>query len=288
MSESKKPTSNSLLSGWKGMAISAVVAALVVCIGVLIFNSFSKPSYLTGTTATEDQLSKAVASYVFNGKTYTVSANDIFDNTGTLEQAKQSDGSYALPDATTVMQYVQSEVIKRQAEAENIQVSDDDLNDYLETNFQTTDVDEIASKYGLDSDKVNSLIKDSIMVKKLRDAHVSASLPEMPNQPTAPADNSDDAASADYASYIINLVGDEWDANTGTWASQDGPYYTALKDYTITKDSATYGAAKAAFQVAYQQYSTAYSAAQSEWMTYVNSLLSKCQLTLGQLNMAMQ
>jgi hypothetical protein len=110
---------------------------------------------------------------------------------------------------------------------------------------------------------------------------VTTTVPDQPTAPTAPSDGNEDTTSADYAQYIINLAGDEWDSENNTWARTDGSYYSALSTYSISNDSASYAAAEQAYYVAYSNYSTAASQASSEWTTYVNTLLSKTSIQIS-------
>lgn len=112
---------------------------------------------------------------------------------------------------------------------------------------------------------------------------VTTTVPDAPTAPTEPSDGNKDATSKEYADYIINLAGSEWDANAGTWAATDGPYASALANYTVTPDSASYNAALAAYVVASQKYQAAAQQASQGWTNYVNSQLAQANLQLGTL-----
>lgn len=96
----------------------------------------------------------------------------------------------------------------------------------------------------------------------------------------APATRKSTAQSKEYADYIIDLAGDEWDKTKGAWASSDGPFFQALSAFEITPAGATYEAAMAAYYVAYQLYSEATTATTEKWTEYVNSLLDKSSITI--------
>ena len=117
-------------------------------------------------------------------------------------------------------------------------------------------------------------------MRKYRDSILTTKLPDAPQAPTAPADGNADTASKDYAQYIIGLVGDEWDANNNTWASQDGDYYKQLSSYTISNDSATYAAAQAAYQVAAGKYQAVASQVSQEWTQKINGLLGNVSMNV--------
>ena len=86
-----------------------------------------------------------------------------------------------------------------------------------------------------------------------------------------------------YGAYVVGLAGSEWDAGANTWASEDGPYYAELKNYTISNDAATYSAAQAAYNVALTQQAATERQRASEWTAYVNQILSDVTVELGTL-----
>ena len=241
------------------------------------------PPGLGKTTLAGDQLDSTIATYTYNGKTVDVTARQVISQSKSVDSAANSDGTYDVPVADDVVSYARNAIVLQAAKDQGISVTDDDLSAYANQMFQTDDYATIASKYGIDEDTAKQTISDSCMMSKLRDSVVTATLPEQPTKPTEPAEGQEDTPTADYASYIIGLVGDEWDSANNTWASTDGDYYNALSSYEISNDSATYAAAQAAYYVAYSNYSTAYSDYSSQWTTYVNSLLSNASIQLGSL-----
>ena len=84
----------------------------------------------------------------------------------------------------------------------------------------------------------------------------------------------------DYADYIINLAGDEWDSEKGAWKDADSTYAKAFADDAFTADSATYKQAMTAYYTAYQQYSSQASSASSKWTEYANGLYAKANISI--------
>ena len=154
---------------------------------------------------------------------------------------------------------------------------------FAEQMFGTSDYATIASNYGIDEEIAKATIADSATMSKLRDAVVSTPLPDVPTAPAEPEEGAEDTPTADYASYIIGLLGDEWDSEAGTWARQDGDYYATLSSYEITNDSATYAAAEAAYQVASNNYSEVATQVSEEWVAYTRNLLSNATVQVGSL-----
>ena len=265
---------------WVAIAVVALVVGVLAGHFLLGGSSIS----LSGkTTLTGDQLDSTIATYTYNGKTVDVTARNVIAQSKSVDSAANDDGTYNVPVADDVVSYARNAIVLQAAKDKGLTVSDDELSDYANKMFNTDDYSTIASNYGIDEDTAKQTISDSCLMSKLRDSVVTATVPEQPTKPDAPADGAEDTPTADYAAYIINLAGDEWDSANNTWARTDGDYYNALSSYEITNDSATYAAAQAAYYVAYSNYSSAYSDYSSQWTTYVNSLLSNATIQLGSL-----
>lgn len=258
-----------------------VLFVLGIVIGRFLLGGGGATGSLNGrTTLSEGELNTPIASYTYNGQTKEVTAREVIENTSGLDAAKQSDGTYAVPPADKIIGYVRNTLVVAEAQSTGITVSDDDINNYMQTNFKTTDVSQVASAYKLSEDVAKKLINDAVIMKKYRDKVLTTKLPDAPQAPTAPEDGNSETTSQEYAQYIIGLAGDEWDANNNTWASQDGDYYKQLSAYSISKDSASYAAAQTAYQVAMSKYSAVASKASQEWSQKINEILGKASIAV--------
>ena len=260
---------------------AVVLFVLGIVIGRFLLGGGGATGSLNGrTTLSEGELNTPIASYTYNGQTKEVTAREVIENTSGLDAAKQSDGTYAVPPADKIIGYVRNTLVVAEAQSTGITVSDDDINNYMQTNFKTTDVSQVASAYKLSEDVAKKLINDAVIMKKYRDKVLTTKLPDAPQAPTAPEDGNSETTSQEYAQYIIGLAGDEWDANNNTWASQDGDYYKQLSAYSISKDSASYAAAQTAYQVAMSKYSAVASKASQEWSQKINEILGKTSIAI--------
>lgn len=260
---------------------AVVLFALGLVIGRFLLGGSGATGSLNGrTTLSEGELNTPVASYTYNGQTKEVSAREVIENTSGLDAAKQSDGTYTVPPADKIIGYVRNALVVAEAQSKGISASDDDINKYMQTNFKTTDVSQVASAYKLSEDVTKKLINDAVIMKKYRDSVLSTPLPDAPQAPTAPEDGNSETTSQEYAQYIIGLAGDEWDAKNNTWASQDGDYYKQLSSYKISNDSASYAAAQTAYQVAMSKYSTVANKASQEWSQKINEILGKASIAV--------
>lgn len=262
---------------------------VVLIVGVLLGHFVPMGSFgtqqLAGKVALSDSdLSSVVAQYEYDGKHYDVTAKQIITSKASLEKAKQPDGTYKAPTPEDITNYVRGQVLKLDAEKQGLTATDDEIAAQAKKMTGTDSVQSIAEKYGLEEDTMKDLISLSVLLDKLRASKVSGEEPKDPQPPAAPAKGKEKEPTADYAKFIINLAGDEWDADKNTWKAPDGPYATALKDFTITNDAATYDAAKAAFGVVTQQNKKVKDELNKEWLTYINGVLSHTSITINMLN----
>ena len=260
---------------------AVVLFALGIVIGRFLLGGGGATGSLNGrTTLSEGELNTPIASYTYNGQTKEVTAREIIEKTSGLDAVKQSDGTYAVPPADKIIGYVRNALVVAEAQSKDITVTDDEVNNYMQTNFKTTDVSQIASKFNISEDAAKKQINDAVIMKKYRDSVLTTALPDAPQQPTPPEDGNSETTSQEYAQYIIGLAGDEWDAKNNTWASQDGDYYKQLSAYSISNDSASYAAAQTAYQVAMSKYSAVASKASQEWSQKINEILGKASIAV--------
>ena len=244
------------------------------------------------TTLTEAELDEPVASYAVDGEVFEVSAREAILQQSSLEVARVEEGVYAMPSTESAISAARSRILQAEVDRRGITVSDEELDAYVSETFGTTDYVALASEYHMDEENVRRLLRGSAGMAKLREQVLAEATTVAddaePVAPTQPEDGDSSKTSAEYADYIISLAGDEWDSAQGGWASFDGPYAAALREYDVRADSASYAAAEVAFNLAYERYHSAAKASsspQSVWTDYVNGLLCQAELatcTLGQ------
>lgn len=280
VSRARKAAGGLPLWAWPVSCLACAAVAVFVTLGVATMSGTKTPTNTlpSGTvTVGSDELDDVIATYTYGGTTHDITVQAAVDASST---SADDDGNYAVPTASTVVSVAQQQVLSQIIQDEGITATDDEISAYAETQFGTDSLSDVATQYGLTEDYVRSVVASNVCVAKLRE-QVGASFTETaPTEPVAPSDGSEDAASADYATYIIGLAGDEWDASTGMWASSDGTYATALASYDVTADLATYAAAEAAYNVAYSAYEADYSAANTTWSTYLDGKLSTMTIDL--------
>ncbi|MBR3318484.1 MAG: hypothetical protein IKG21_11760 [Atopobiaceae bacterium] len=278
-------------------ACSAILVGMLV---LVLAGCGGAGAALNKATVKEGELDTVVASYTYNGAKTDVTVRQVLEQGGMLDSSKNEDGEYAIPSAETILSYVRNQIIATAADAEGIQVTDDDLAKYAEEMLGSSDFESIATSYNMEQDTIKEVLRNSAKMNKLREAKVgkedAGEAPEAPKAPEVKKDENaegetDEKAQEDannemkkeYADYIIKLAGDEWDGKKGAFKSEDGPYATALAEYEVTKDGANYNAAQAAYYVAYQDYSTKQAEITNKWTDELNKLMGNASIVINTL-----
>ena len=263
-----------------GVAALIIVAVVAAVIGYVI-GSGGFGGTGTGTaTVGEDQLDTVIASYTYNGASHDITVRSAIESEYSLESAQNSDGTYSVPSAETIISTVRNNILVSEAESRGIEVSDDEMDQFAESMLGSSDYATLATQYGVTEDQAKEIVRERALIQKLYSQVVpEASTATAPTEPTAPENGDTSTSSAEYAQYIIDLAGDEWDSENNTWASTDGSYYLALGD-AFTGDTATYEQAVTAYYVAYQEYSNQMSGYTTTWTDFANGLFANANIRL--------
>ena len=263
-----------------GVAALIIVAVVAAVIGYVI-GSGGFGGTGTGTaTVGEDQLDTVIASYTYNGASHDITVRSAIESEYSLESAQHSDGTYSVPSAETIISTVRNNILVSEAESRGIEVSDDEMDQFAESMLGSSDYATLATQYGVAEDQAKEIVRERALIQKLYSQVVpEASTATAPTEPTAPENGDTSTSSAEYAQYIIDLAGDEWDSENNTWASTDGSYYLALGD-AFTGDTATYEQAVTAYYVAYQEYSNQMSGYTTTWTDFANGLFANANIRL--------
>lgn len=227
----------------------------------------------------ESELDATVATWKFKGASHKISAREAIESQYSLDSVKDEDGNYPAPSADAVLSYVRNRILLEEASKQGIELSDEDLSSSAEASLGTSDFSAIADQYGVSEDQAKQIVREQGTIQKLYQS-VMDDAPAMPKAPAEPESGDENEAKAEYAAYIIDLAGKEWDAEAGTWAKLDDAYATALAGEEITSESATYAQAQKAYAVAYQQYMLESQGANAKWTSYVNELFGEADVEL--------
>ena len=227
----------------------------------------------------ESELDATVATWKFKGASHKISAREAIESQYSLDSVKDEDGNYPAPSADAVLSAVRNRSLLEEAAKQGIKLSDEDPSSSAEASLGTSDFSAIADQYGVSEDQAKQIVREQGTIQKLYQS-VMDDAPAMPKAPAEPESGDENEAKAEYAAYIIDLAGKEWDAEAGTWAKLDGAYATALAGEEITPESATYAQAQKAYAVAYQQYMLESQGANAKWTSYVNELFGEADVEL--------
>lgn len=263
----------------KKLTVGAIACGLVIVGGVAgagIHALVASPATsLTGKVSLSDSdLSGVIGTYTLNGQTHQVTARDAILATSSLTQ--NDDGTYDAPTAESVLTVARNAAMAQAARDRGLTVSDDEISSYESSSFGTDDEDSIAKLYGYTTDEVHSIVSDSLLLNKLY-ADVTGN-DGLGSGPSQPADDLDDAG---RAQYIIDLAGDAWDAEKGTWADSEAGngWASAMQTYGDISKSASADAATAAYQYAYGQYQDAMNDSIKKWNDFCDETYKNLTIT---------
>ena len=217
----------------------------------------------------QGQIDALIAAYSFNGVEHEVVARDVASSTHGLSFV-ESDGTRAAPTAEATLSYILEDVLVGEAASRGISVRESEIETKATALYGTSRYDEIAAPYGVSGDDVRASVERVCVVEKLRGKVAPKSVSV--EAPVAPSTENASEPSALYGAYLVVLLGNEWDASTGTWARTDGPFYQALKDETFDAEHATYSQASLAYSIASRQSNL--------WDAYLGEIRSRLHVVL--------
>lgn len=290
--EAAAPKAAKAASGGKfGIGATIGIAAVSLLAGLAIGRfalggGAGTSLHVSDSSAVEEaQLESTFATYTYNGKTESITVQDVIDGSGSASQYDNGDGTFTLPSAEVALSVARNEIVKAEMDARGITAADADLEAFAQEQLGMSDFDSIASAYGIEVDQLKDQLASAYRLKLLREEVIDVEVPEQPTQPESPEEGKEEKATKAYAQYIIDLAGDEWDSKEQKWVDETSAYATALADYKIKNNSATYAAAQDAYYVAYQNYATAQSDYNSQWTAFVNGLMVNASVEVGTLVM---
>ena len=261
------------------IAIAVIAVIVAAILGYVIGSDAFGPKGVGSATLTEDQLDSVVATWTLDGATNKITARQAIESQYSLDTVKDENGTYPTPSADVILAYARNQVLLKEAEKRDVKIDDKELAAAAEDTLGTSDFATIASQYQVTEDQAKDIVRQQVAIQKLYKTIVKDA-PTAPAAPEEPENGDSAAVSAEYAAYIIDLAGKEWDKEAGTWASPDGTYATALAGEEFTADSASYAQAQKAYAAAYQDYAKHAADSNQSWTEYVNTLFAKANITL--------
>ena len=262
--------------------VAQIVSVVGLVLGFVISGFVGGGKALSKTTLDKSELDTVVATY--NG-TNKVTARDVLESNGSLENAKVSENTYHVPSADAIIAYVRNQILLDEAKKAGIEATDDDIAKFAKENLgvDKLDYDEMAKKFGVDGDSVKEVMKQTVTISKLHDSKLSKddkANAQPPVEPEKCEEGKEQEKTAAYADYIKKLAGSEWDAKNNKWASDDSMYASVLGESGFDGKEASYEMAAMAFNVAYQQFAASQQKANSGWIDFVNKVYSESSVNV--------
>ena len=271
------------LGSRKNMVIVLALVAVVVSgvVGFFLGSGGFGAKGVGSATITDGQLDTVVATWKYKGATNKLTAREAIEAQYSLEAAKNSDGTYNAPSSEMVLAYARNQILLAEADSQGLSVTDEERDEYAQSQLGTADYEQMAAQFGVSVDQAKQIVTENATISKLYDKVVPKVDGAAPEAPAEPADGNTETASKDYADYIIKLAGDDWNAEAGAWASEDGAFAQALAgSKTFSAESATYADAQTAYYVAYQEYASKAQGGQEAWSKFTNDLYAKADMSL--------
>lgn len=277
----KKGTFSRMFAGKHKLYVAGAAVAIVIA-GIAGYALGSGGLGAKGVGApvfSENELDATVATWSYNGARENISAREAIESQYSLDSVKDEDGNYPAPSADMILSYARNQVLIKEAEKQGIMVSDDELEQAAEESLGTSDFELIASQYQVDEDQAKEIVREQTMIQRLYQQVVEVSA-TVPTAPEEPAEGAEDTATAEYAAYIVDLAGEEWDKDATAWKDAEGMIASALANEEFDGTSATFAQAQKAYAAAYQAYANEATSANAKWTEYVNKLFANADIEM--------
>lgn len=266
------------------MVLIGLIAGLLIGGLVMFFVSgaLSGAPKPVAASLQESQLDTVVGTYRYQDETYKITAREAILGTKSLEAARNSDGTYQTPSTDMVVSFARNQILAQLVRDNGIEVSGEEVLAYARDLVGTDDMGAVASYFSMEEAQAQQILTEAASVRKLREQVVGSSS-SLVEPPAYPADGATEVGNAEYATYIIGLLGSNWDSEAGTWANTQNPYYEVLKDKVFAPGSASYDAAQAAYAVALEQMGTSATSTRDAWTAWLNQYLDEGSIAVATL-----
>ena len=281
----KKPTRIAILACVAGLALGGVS-------GYYLIPHIQVGELAGKSSLTTSEFDKAIATYNFEGHSYTITAAEVADYAGTdygqdadtnansnkSETNENENGSkdentyYDIPSTEDVIAAIRDKILTKEMDDKGIKASEKQIKKYAKDNYGSDDFDSLASQYGVDKKVVKNSITRSVRIRQLYKQITGGDTPDSPNAPTSPSDSDYSKKTEDYGSYLMSIIKGDYDSDKNEWKNKKGDYYDALKDDDFDGKTASYSTCVKAYKIAYVQYEEQYDRQSQKWEDYTNEL----------------
>ena len=267
-------------------ASSAKIIGFIACLIIALLVGFfmGKGGIAQGgnasATLSEAQLDDTVASYTFKGKSHKVTAREALESMYSIEMFADGEGNYPHPSLEMISTYVRNQILLEYAQSEGVVASDEEISEYAMQILGTDDLAAISSAYQLTEEQAHKTLEEAVVLQKLYTSIVPPFEGEPPVAPVEPAEGDEDVATPEYAAYIIDILGDNWDEQADTWANTDNDFYMMLGTEEFSSEGATFNQANMAYYVAYNKFTSAQSGDQQAWYSFCNEVYADANMSI--------
>ena len=262
-------------------AMIGFVACLIVALLVGFFAGRGG-LFLGGSSAviTESQLDDVIATYTYKGKKHKVTSREALESMYSIDAFSDGSGNYPHPSLEMVSTYIRNQILLEYARDAGIEATEEEISAYAMEILGTDDLTAIASAYQLTEEQAYKTLEEAVILQELYASVVPEFDGKPPVAPNEPKEGEEEVPTAAYAEYIIGLLGDNWDAESDTWANTDNDFYTAMGKEDFSSKGATYKQAGMAYYVAYNQFASAQSEGQHVWYNFCNEVYADVNMSI--------
>ena len=236
---------------------------------------------VSGTVGT-DSLDTEMVRYSYGEDEVSLSVRDVITLTGSLDSMRdEATKRYSVPSAEKALEAVRNDIVQKDAERHGIRVTDGDVLEYVSDTYGVATVDELAQQVELSNEETERQLRERLIIKFLKEDVVGDKhlLPLV--EPPLPDDGDPEVLTEIYATYIVNLAGDEWDMAGNRWKSDESAFAKALADTPFEGGLASYDMARKAYDVVHQRNEEIQRTIDGAWSDYINNMFRQTTVTLS-------
>ena len=229
------------------VVLSSVISSIVVLVIATVSFYYYAGGAMSGkVTCTEAELDSPFAFYYYNSPQQ-VTPRQILDFFHEVDSAKRDDGTYNIPGANAITEYIKTRVCLEKAQRDGMTVNNADMEVAAVYYSHTKDYSDIANYQGISEDHAKQDMRERALFLKFECKEVSDILNNGITEPEVPSDDAMNTPTAAYADYIKKIVGDAWNSETNTWAEDDKTYSIYFDIDEFNGSEATYEQAELAY-----------------------------------------
>lgn len=250
---SSKKTAHGFYKIWAALGVLIVALLVVAVMGYRALNA--SPAFGPDTV---------LGSYEYDGEAVSFTVKDLLDSGTVTEDFWNGEEP---PEHALLHNYALWEVERRTAKDRGLAVSQKDAKAFLE-DVAPDGIDEYASSMGLEEEQLIARTATLLSIDALKQDIDG----EVRLMPTLDLMSNTSELRRQYGDCIARLLGDAWNADSDTWAAEEGQLYEALDWLDFSTKAASYDTAWAIWQSVSLAQGLEGGSGMTPWQTYENEL----------------